>query len=203
MHVAPTGYCGVAPLGSGLANVAIVLPASTAAARMRAAGGIEALLWSHLTTHPHLTGRLSHATIVAGPWTTSGLAWHVRHRIDDGLILVGDAGGYYDPFTGEGIYRGLRSAELAVGVAGPALRRRDLRAARLAPYADLYRRQFLPKRLVEIIVHEVTTRPALFERVAARLRQQPRMADALMGVTGDFLSPYEVLSPRYLARLFL
>ena len=31
----------------------------------------------------------------------------------------------------------------------------------------------------------------------------PNLANALIGVTGDFLSPYEVLSPWYLARLLL
>lgn len=28
----------------------------------------------------------------------------------DGVMLVGDATGFYDPFTGEGIYRALRCA---------------------------------------------------------------------------------------------
>ena len=140
---------------------------------------------------------------MAGPWTTSGLACSVSRRIDDGLILVGDAGGYYDPFTGEGIYRGLRSAELAAGVAAAALRDGDLRAPALRPYAAMFRRQFLPKRLVEVVVHEVITRRRVFEHVARRLRQRADLADALVGVTGDYLSPYTVLNPLYLARLFI
>jgi flavin-dependent dehydrogenase len=125
----------------------------------------------------------------------------VSRRVDDGLILVGDAGGYYDPFTGEGLYRGMRGALLAAEVAGQVLARGDTRAARLRPYVWAYRREFAPKRLVEIIVHETTTRRPLFEHIASRLRSRPQLADALLGVTGDFLSPYEVLSPWYLARL--
>jgi flavin-dependent dehydrogenase len=146
---------------------------------------------------------LRDAAIVAGPWTTSGLACSVRRRVDDGLLLIGDAGGYYDPFTGEGLYRGLRSAVLAVETADAALRRGDCRADALRPFAGRYAREFAPKRLVEMIVHAVTTRQPVFAHVAVRLRRRPALADALVGVTGDFLSPYEVLSPWYLARLFL
>ncbi len=37
-----------------------------------------------------------------------------------GVLLVGDAAGFYDPFTGEGIFSALRGAELAAEVAAPA-----------------------------------------------------------------------------------
>jgi flavin-dependent dehydrogenase len=202
MHVITGGYCGVAPLHDNLTNVAIVVPAGAAATGLRQSGAAR-FFRAHLVAYPQLASRLQDAEIVDGPWTTSNLAQSVRGRVADGLMLVGDAGGYYDPFTGEGIYRGLRSADLAARTAGTALRRDDTRAAALRPFTYHYHRQFLPKRLVEIVVHEVTTRRLLFEHVAARLRRSPRLADTLLGVTGDFLSPYTVLSPRYLARLLV
>ena len=40
----------------------------------------------------------------------------------DGVALVGDAAGFYDPFTGEGLYTALRGAELLAEVAHDALR---------------------------------------------------------------------------------
>jgi flavin-dependent dehydrogenase len=203
MHATNGGYCGIAPLAGERANVAIVVPAATLAGRLRRAGSLERCFRAFLSTCPYLASRVLDAEIVAGPWTTSGLACHVRRRVDDGLLLVGDAGGYFDPFTGEGIFRALRSAALAARVASAALRQGDLGKAALASYAGMYRRQFLPKRLVEMIVHEVVTRRRVFEHVAARLRSKPALADAMIGVTGDFLSPYEVLSPWYLARLFV
>jgi flavin-dependent dehydrogenase len=183
--------------------VAIVLPAASLAGRLRRAGSVESCFRAFLATCPHLASRVHEAEIVAGPWTTSGLACRVRRRVDDGVLLIGDSGGYFDPFTGEGIFRALRSAAIAARTASAALRRGDLGRDALAAYAAGYRRQFMPKRLVEMIVHEVVTRRRVFEHVAARLRGRPALADALIGVTGDFLSPYEVLSPWYLARLFL
>ena len=39
--------------------------------------------------------------------------------------------------------------------------------------------------------------------VASRLAQRKTLADTLVGVTGDFVSPWAVLKPTYLARLLL
>ena len=47
-----------------------------------------------------------------------------------GVALVGDAAGFYDPFTGEGLYTALRGAELLAEVAHDALRRGESRARR-------------------------------------------------------------------------
>lgn len=210
MHVVGGAYCGINPMSDDLTNVAFVIPAPIGPSGQgvpsepslrSAGGGIARYFHAHLRRYPHLAGRIDGAEIVAGPWATSGLARGVRRRVDDGLLLVGDAGGYYDPFTGEGIYRGLRSAVLASEVTSLALTRGDTRAAHLRPYARSYGREFVPKRLVEIIVHEITSRPGLFRHVGVRLRVRPYLADTLIGVTGDFLSPYEVLSPWYLAQL--
>jgi geranylgeranyl reductase family protein len=39
-----------------------------------------------------------------------------RPLVDDGIILIGDAGGFVDPFTEEGIYHAIMSAKIAVDV---------------------------------------------------------------------------------------
>ncbi|MGH2408773.1 MAG: NAD(P)/FAD-dependent oxidoreductase [Chloroflexota bacterium] len=203
MHMSPRGYAGIAPQAGGLANVSIVVPRSESAHLGGGPPVVTEYFLSRLAGFPQLGSRLSQAEIVAGPWTTSGLAGRVRRRVDDGLMLVGDAGGYYDPFTGEGMYRGMRGADLAAQVGGPALARGEVGARALRDFAWRYHLEFAPKRLVEIIVHEVTTRRWLFEHIGDRLRRRRHLADALLGVTGDFISPYEVLSPWYLARLLV
>ena len=54
------------------------------------------------------------------PWARWPIGWP-SPRVD-GVALVGDAAGFYDPFTGEGLYTALRGAELLAEVAHDALR---------------------------------------------------------------------------------
>lgn len=85
-----------------------------------------------------------------------------RSRVGDRALLVGDAAGYLDPITGEGISLALQSAHWASEVADDALRRDDLRASRLAPYHQ---------RLEVALRHyKVLTRALLF------LSRWPRLA---------------------------
>ena len=57
--------------------------------------------------------------------------------------------------------------------------------------------------MVERMIGTAVAFPALLERAAAVLSRDRRMADLLVGVTGDFVPPREVLRPSYLARLLL
>jgi len=203
MHVLPDGaYCGLAPLGGGVTNVAAVVDATEG---QYIKGRREAYFMEHLARYPALRGRLVGAQITRPVLAIGPLAFRVRRRVAGQALLVGDATGFYDPFTGEGIYRAMRAAELAAEVIHAALAQPDqaslIRA--LATYEQRYRREFAGKRLVEIIVHAVISRPWLFDRVASRLAQRKTLADTLVGVTGDFVSPWAVLKPTYLARLLL
>ena len=118
---------------------------------------------------------------------------HVKARriVADGLLLVGDAAGYYDPFTGEGIYGALASAKLAAGIADRAL------AAYQRGHAALFR----GKSVVEGIIQAAVFAPALMNQIARQMGRRKAMADTLLGVTGDFLPTSAVLNPRYLSRL--
>jgi len=62
----------------------------------------------------------------------------------DGGVLVGDAGGFADPMTGEGITQGMESALLAGPVIVAALEAGDFGAARLAGYETAFRAYFDP-----------------------------------------------------------
>ena len=64
------------------------------------------------------------------------IGYHVDGIARDGLILVGDAAGYLDPATGQGIEFALRTARLAAASIDRALERRDYRAASFVPYLD-------------------------------------------------------------------
>jgi menaquinone-9 beta-reductase len=137
-----------------------------------------------------------------GEILTSGpFDWPVRHVAFAGGALVGDAAGYYDPFTGQGIYQALAGAERLAQFAVASLR--DRRTADFANcgYAEALRQITSPARRVQRMIEFVCARPRLSNYAFARLGRDQVLASALVGVTGDLAPPNSVFSPRMLLRL--
>ena len=128
--------------------------------------------------------------VVAGPWASGPFDWSMRRAVGDGLVLVGDAAGYYDPFTGQGIYRALRSAELAAPaverclVAGEDAAAND-RVGGLVEYEAALRREFRGGRRLQRLIEGVMSRGVTRETAVAALAWLPAGLDALIHVTGD------------------
>src|SRR5262249_12130364 len=143
----------------------------------KVAGRPERFLLDALETFPKLRGRLDQATVTRRTLTISRINVRAKRLSDEGLLLVGDATGYYDPFTGEGIYRALRGAQLASEVALEALAKDDLGAATLGRYDRLYRETFKGKRLIEKIIQSAVQAPPLMDHLARILGRRKMMAD--------------------------
>jgi flavin-dependent dehydrogenase len=205
MHVAGRRYVGLAPLepaGVGdLCNVAMVVDEARDGRAL--AGRPQDFLLEALATFPRLRGRLERAEVTRRTLTTSRICVRARRLSDTGLLLVGDAGGYYDPFTGEGIYRAVRGAQLAAATAREALTTGDLSAAALARYDRACAVEFRGKRAVEAIIQTAVQVPLLMDHLAAVMRRRKHMADTAVAVTGDFLPAAAVLRPSYLLRLIV
>ena len=174
------GLCvGIAPVDGELANVVVVLGEGRIPEAKGDSGGC---FDRHLAAVIGNGGATRCEEVLAtGPFDVP-----VRRIVDDHLLLVGDAAGYYDPLTGQGIYRALHGAALAAGVADRALRSPNgaTRDA-LRPYEDAHRRAFSPGRRMQRLVEAVTSRPAIFSPVSRALAARPAAADALVAVTGD------------------
>lgn len=200
MHVGYGEYAGIAPLGNGLANVAVVAPLEIGPTLR----GDRVQYFRHaLKRFPGLRGRVENAVATKPLLAIGPMATRARRYVFPGGLLLGDAARFFDPFTGEGIYRALAGAELAAEVLAPALLDNDLSLARLAIFERRYRAAFGRKYLVERIVQAIISRPRVFNHVAQRLAARPVLADRLVGVTGDFLPASTILSPAYLVRLFI
>jgi flavin-dependent dehydrogenase len=104
-------------------------------------------------------------------------------------LLIGDAAGFVDPFTGEGIYRALRSARAASGaLAGGG----DVVSA----YLRERRRAFAAKDALTWLVQGFLAVPAMLEHAVERLDARPEAALRLGSALGDCRPATDALSPR-------
>ena len=198
MYVDRGGYCGVADVGNGLTNVAVVVPVSRAA---EIAVDRTEFLESWIAERPQIAERFRGAVRATPVRATGPFATSARRAWVRGAALVGDAAEFFDPFTGEGIYTALRGGELLANLVSGALRSdRDTESA-LREYERARRREFSGKWLVEKIVGAAVSSPKLINRAAGVLSRRRDMADLLVGVVGDFVPAREVLKPGYLLRL--
>jgi flavin-dependent dehydrogenase len=119
MHFGRTGYVGVAPLPDGLTNACLVTGQPPASAIRNP----EALLRGELDRIPTLRDRFAGARLAGRPVVLGPLAVDVADPGIDGLLLAGDAAGFIDPMTGDGLRFAVRGGELAAQAALRALER--------------------------------------------------------------------------------
>ncbi len=198
LHVCREGYAGLAPLEDGLTNVALVVGADAVSAR---AGTVERFFLDRLASIPLVAERLGGAERVGEIRGVGSMAHRVRRTAGDGFLLIGDAAGFLDPFTGEGIYDAVKAAQLAAPVASASLRTGDTSAAALESYRRARRQAFAAKRQVCWIVQAFVHAPVLMDYVTNRLDRREDVARTLTGVLGDFRPARQALSPVFLARL--
>ena len=197
MRVGRRGYVGVAPLGDDLITVGLVMPLP---AQARPLGPPAAALEGELREYPDLATRLARGTRVRPVHGVGPLAHAVRSCAGPGYLLVGDAAGFLDPFTGEGIHRALRGAEIAAAAADRALRAGSSRdpAAVGREYDLARRRAFGAKERLTAIIQLFVQVPALMNYVVSRLNRRPALGAQLANVLGDLDPPAGALRPEYL-----
>jgi flavin-dependent dehydrogenase len=100
---------------------------------------------------------------------------------------VGDAAGFLDPFTGEGIYAALRSAELAVHRVLAGWESDGPPPDIFAAYARDWKHEFDPKWRLGTHLQRAIRWPMLAEGVVAALSRRPTLAARLLAAAGDLI----------------
>jgi len=184
-------YVGIAPVPGARVNVGMVLPYEEAhndplAFADRALATVPTNEGWHSasnTDRPAVAGRLEH---------------HASRVAGDGWLLVGDAIGFVDPLSGEGLQRAFVSAELAADHVARMLRG-DASAA--ADYDRCVKHRFAGKNVLSWMLQLFLWQPAAFDYALRRLAARPRLREELTLVLTDQRRASTALSPPFLAQL--
>ncbi len=205
MHLADALCVGVAPVtssGDVACNLSVVAGADRYGREIardplaffqRALGRFPALRGRYdnivFEDEPAARGRAP-ALLASGPFDQP-----TRRIVAPGVALAGDAAGYFDPFTGQGIFQALASAELLAAEAAPLLARARALVPAMHRYQSLQRALIREARWLQRIIEAVISRSGLADRAIARLARSPAAGRALLAATGDLAPARSILSP--------
>ncbi len=172
LYFFPGGYCGVQPLGEGRVNACAMV-------RAEAADSINQVL----TLHPRLGQRSREWRQVSKTVTTSPLVFAPPQAEEGGVLFVGDAAGFIDPFVGDGISLALRSGMMAAQALEHARARNDPVSEAAAIYRRRYQSELRPLFRNAGWLRQLTSIPASLHRPVMAVLGSPRVIAYLIGKT--------------------
>lgn len=185
-------YVGIAPVPGERVNVGIVVPT------VRLREGLETIAENvvHEVARPSDAWRSSERgdrIQVAGR-----LEHHVSHVAGAGWLLVGDAAGFIDPLTGEGIHRALVTAQLAARAID-----RWLSGDResMGRYDRRVRSRFKSKNVLSVVLQAFLRNSSVRDYALRRLDRRSDLRAVLTGALTDQIPASVALDPRFMARL--
>ena len=192
MYVGGGAYFALNPLGEDRANVMVVvrdrdLAAWSGAVDDGVRGRAAALGRGHRSFDA--AKRLG-ARVAVGP-----LAFDVAAATGAGALLIGDAAGFLNPFTGQGVFLALSSARRAAEAIVAASAQRAGGDAALAAYASARAGDFAARKRLTKLVDILIDVPFLARRVADRLRARPEAGALFLGALAGTVPPARALSP--------
>jgi flavin-dependent dehydrogenase len=180
MHIRRNRYIGVSPVPGGRTNVCLVKPSRGGDPDLRdPAASVRAAL----DEEPLLADRFRHARLHGAPVLLGPLAVEATGAAIDGLLVAGDASGFVDPMTGDGLRFAIRGGELAAQAALRALER-----GWTGVHAQLHHvrtREFEPKWRFNRALRALVASPAAVSVAARAAVFAPGVVRAIVARAGD------------------
>jgi 2-polyprenyl-6-methoxyphenol hydroxylase-like FAD-dependent oxidoreductase len=200
MYVGSGAYFAINPLDAGRANVMVVVPdhllAQWSGAVDDGVRGCAAELGRGI--------RSFEGTERIGPRASIGpLAFDVLSATSPGALLVGDASGFLNPFTGQGVFLALRTARAAAEALALAFADPERETSAFARFAAARAGDLRSRKRLSALTNVLIDVPLLARRAAGRLARFPEIGEALLGALSGVLPPERALSPLVLARLLV
>jgi flavin-dependent dehydrogenase len=178
MHVGPSSYLGLAPLTDHVTNICVVT-----GPRPPSRDPMEVVTRA-IAADPQMAARCQGVTFLGRPRVLGPLAVDAHAFGVEGLLLAGDAAGFVDPITGDGLHLAMQGARLAAEQALEALDSSDLADAprRLA---DARRRVLGPKIRFNRLVRLLTASPRAIAAASLAATVAPEAIRRLVRYAGD------------------
>ena len=193
VHLFPGGYFAAAPIEGGAFTVNLVVGADFLTGG--GAEGLERDFRRALLSAPALAERLAGAAPLEPQRACGPLSGTTVRQVFDGAALVGDACGFVDPLTGEGLFFAMRGAELLTRDLERALHAKRTDAGSLRDYARDRTRELGPRYAFARFLQRALRHPGLVERSLAQLERRPGLADLVVALTGDYVPFRELARP--------
>lgn len=201
MHLLRDGsYLGVDPLPDGRMNVSLVRDAAAVATAARERRGLE-LLRAAIALAPALARRAAGAELSGEVRYLAPVRSDVTGAVAPRALLAGDAAGFLDPLTGEGIHFAIADAELAAATIERALALGRGDVVALRPYARAVARARRGKRLLHPLLQALLRHPRVGDALGRRLARAPAAAERLLAVVGNLRPAASLADPRFVGAL--
>ena len=183
----PHGEAYVTPTGDHELNVAFLWQA----AETNPVGGSR-LVGHLLRGFPELAQRLAHAEPTDEARARGPLHVQVPIPARDGLLLVGDAAGYVDAITGEGVGLAISKASTLAKLLRPALGRpgAQVSLAELGPFLKAARKADHSHVQLTRFLLWLRRSPWLMERIIAALAADPELFRHFLSANQGVASPW-------------
>jgi flavin-dependent dehydrogenase len=182
MHIRADGYIGIAPLPGGLANVCVVKTPGVLERTPGVTVSFAHVIADAIAGDPSLRERFANARRVSAITVLGPLAMESHAAGCPGLLLAGDAAGFIDPMTGDGLRFALRGGELA---AEAALRELESGLPSHDALARARAREFSAKHRVNRALRSLVGSPRALKLAAFVSRYWTGPVEYLIGLAGD------------------
>lgn len=184
MHIFSDGsYCGLNPISDDEVNFSIVCDAREISNKTK----ILDFMNSKIHESQRLSTMFDPITNLEDVKTSSPLTHKNYYVAGENLAYVGDASGFIDPLTGEGIANALLSADLLYA---SMIESRTLEEA-LCNYKKEKKKVQFQKYILNTIFQFVIRKPFLVSIVSTFLQTSEKRANTFIGIIGNIFTPVE------------
>jgi len=193
------GYLWLFPAGDGMANIGIGLSKSDAKKESRTLSQIL----DEVTKSKYFKNRFSDAKQLEKP-----IGWNLplgtihRKNHGNGFMLLGDAAGLVDPFTGEGIGNAMVSAKYAVEVAKESITKRDFSKDFFSKYDKLLWSELGKELRTSSKLQKLARSTFLLNFVINRASRNDEIKNIISSMLANEIPKDELSSPSFYFKIF-